>query len=46
MTQKNGFSNVVLVTRVKNMLEGIIANLSKYLEQDTVEVKVWKQPFL
>ena len=42
MTQKYGFSNVVLVTRAKNMLEGIIANLSlsKYLEQDTVDVKV------
>ena len=40
MTQKYGFSDVVLVIRVKNMLEGIIANLSKYLEQDTVEVKV------
>ena len=40
MTQKYGFSNVVQVTRVKNMLEGIIANLSKYSEQDTVDVKV------
>ena len=40
MSPKCGFSNVVLVTRVKNMLEGIIANLSKYLEQDTVDVKV------
>ena len=40
MTQKYGFSNVVLVNRAKNMLEGIIANLSKYLAQDTVDVKV------
>ena len=40
MTQKYDFSNVVLVTRAKNMLEGIIANLSKYLEQDTIDLKV------
>ena len=42
MIQKYGFSNVVLATRAKNMLEGILANLSlgKYLEQDTGDVKV------
>ena len=28
------------------MHEGIIVNLSKHLDHDTVDVKVWKQPFV